>query len=201
MPQQSGAICGGSDAAKKMPGRACGATRQEEVRRGLERQQPNAAMKPAAIASPPRADRKWRPARRGATTPAGLGIRSCPEKVGTAPPNAGALPSHQDCKSSARAPTLASKKLPVWRRCLTSPIRLAQPILHREVLRAVVPCFKGGIRRGVSRLVPAAAEVNPQSRSDRRPIVTSILWRSIVAPVTVALVLESSSTVFFRART
>jgi hypothetical protein len=70
---------------------------------------------------------------------------------------------------------------------LTSPVRLAKPILNSEVRRAVVPCFKGRIRWGVPRLVSAAAEVKPQSRSAiDRPIVTSILWRPVVAPGSVA---------------
>ena len=49
------------------------------------------------------------PAERRATTPAGLGIRC---RRGPAPrPNTGALPSHQDCKLSARTPTHAEQIL------------------------------------------------------------------------------------------
>src|SRR2546430_11170458 len=81
--------------------------------------------------------------------------------------------------------------LPIWPRDaridLTSPVRLAKPILNSEVRRAVVPCFKGRIRWAVPRLVWGAAEVKPQSRSAiDRPIVTSILWRPVVAPGSVA---------------
>src|SRR6266536_4670631 len=73
-----------------------------------------------------------------------------------------------------RPPTeAASKMLEIG---LTSPVRLAQPILNREVRRAVVPCFKGRIRRGVSRLVSAAAEIKPQLRSalHGRPVITPV---------------------------
>src|SRR5256886_9741283 len=68
---------------------------------------------------------------------------------------------------------------------LTPCVWLTQPILNREVRRAVVPRFKGWIRRGVSRLVSPAAEIKSQSRSaiHGRPIVTPILWRPVVAPV------------------
>jgi hypothetical protein len=84
----------------------------------------------------------------------------------------------------AQLPSFRQGQYVVARR-LASRVRLAQPILNREVRRAVVPRFKGWIRRGVSRLVSPAAEAKSQSRSaiHGRPVVTPILWRPVVAPV------------------
>jgi hypothetical protein len=56
-------------------------------------------------------------------------------------------------------------------------VRLAQPILNREVRRAVVPRLKGWIWRGVSRFVSTAAtEIKPQHWSAlyRRPVITPV---------------------------
>jgi hypothetical protein len=67
---------------------------------------------------------------------------------------------------------------------LAASVRFAQPILNCVVRWAVVPSLKGRIRGRVSCPLPAAG-TKPQLRSaiDRWPVVTSILWRSVIAPV------------------
>jgi hypothetical protein len=62
-------------------------------------------------------------------------------------------------------------------------VRLAQPILNREVRRAVVPRLKGWIWRGVSRFVSTAAtEIKPQHWSAlyRRPVITPVSVAGLV---------------------
>src|SRR5437868_9752939 len=46
---------------------------------------------------------------------------------------------------------------------LTSCIWLTQSVLNRVIRRAIVPCLKGRIRRGVSRLI-SAVEIQSQLR-------------------------------------
>src|SRR2546430_6492555 len=67
---------------------------------------------------------------------------------------------------------------------LTSPpVRLAQPILNREIRRTVVPRLKGWIWWGVSRFVSTAAtEIKPQHWSAlyRRPVITPVSVAGLV---------------------
>src|SRR5215831_656860 len=67
---------------------------------------------------------------------------------------------------------------------LTSCVWLTQPILNREIRRAVIPCLKSRIWRRVSRFISARTDVNLGSVPYRRSVVvTPILRTVVVAPI------------------
>ena len=61
---------------------------------------------------------------------------------------------------------------------LTSRVRLAQPILDREIRRALVPRFKSRIRRGISRVI---VQIKPELRpAFHGSLVVPCWWRLVI---------------------